>query len=434
MNPQRRKVTALGKALSISVLNQMVSSGTNFLLGIYLVRALTPQDFGLYGIGFAVTLFYAGIGNALFLIPMVVNAPDRKSSGLARHAATVCMMVFIFSCVTGVVSVSTILVGGTWWDALTVYASFCHGVLFASIAYLFKDFFIRHAYIVKREIWALEINLWTAACTAALVFAFHYANQPFTVEKALLVYGLGQALGAGAGFLITRLPVGTVTRAEIRAGGRDVWAGGKWLLLTNLVYFARTQAHTFITAAMIGTTGVAQLNAARLLVTPAVLLTPALSQVFMPRLAELRASGSRKVAKVGIAFSAILLTVALIYSACLLALFDWVVPFTIGERYASTFSVTVAWCAVACVLAVRNGGELVLQALRRFQALTVASSLASLIAIIAVFGLIVLWGIPGAVYGLGVGESALALFIWSLIFRNRSEGCVIGDSRVGYTR
>src|SRR3954463_1609374 len=52
------------KALSTSLLNQALSSATNFALSFALVRILSTTDYGSYTIGIAVCYLYAGIGNS----------------------------------------------------------------------------------------------------------------------------------------------------------------------------------------------------------------------------------------------------------------------------------------------------------------------------------------------------------------------------------
>jgi O-antigen/teichoic acid export membrane protein len=44
------RLSALRLPLLISLANQALSSGGNFLLGIYLARTMTLEHFGLYGI------------------------------------------------------------------------------------------------------------------------------------------------------------------------------------------------------------------------------------------------------------------------------------------------------------------------------------------------------------------------------------------------
>src|SRR5690242_17112757 len=77
------------KALSTSVLNQALSSATNFALAFVLVRALSTADYGSYSIGTAVCYLCAGVGNALFLVQMVVHTPDKAPEDRFPYAVRI---------------------------------------------------------------------------------------------------------------------------------------------------------------------------------------------------------------------------------------------------------------------------------------------------------------------------------------------------------
>jgi len=91
----------------------------NFLFGLYLVRNLPPVEFGLYGIGFAITLFYAGIGNAMFLTQMVVHIPNKAAEDREPYAARICLIMMLFCLVTAFLLVVLVYAGGTFQSGYT---------------------------------------------------------------------------------------------------------------------------------------------------------------------------------------------------------------------------------------------------------------------------------------------------------------------------
>lgn len=404
------KAMAISKALSVSVFNQVVSSGTNFALGIYLVRVLPPEAFGLYGIGFAISLFYAGIGNALFLTQMVVHSPDKAPDDRLPYAGRILSLVVLFCALSGFFAGIVLFVGSIFWEPVAHYAEFSGAVIAASIGYLLKDFFVRHSYNMRRETWALTINS-TIACTMGVLLWVQYVVvETFNVELAIWIYALAQLGGVVAGAFFAKLPISVRQQCGLRGDLKEVWHGGKWASITNLVYFIRTQAHTIVVATLLGPVGVANLNAARLLVTPAVMLTPALSQVAMPRLASVRAQGDAQVVKYGFVVTLVLLAVALIYCSILLGGYEFIVIRLLGDKYQDVFSIVLLWCVYTCLLALRNGAELSSQVLRKFKNLSTANSLSALVSIFAVYGLTVAIGLQGALLGLAVAE--FLLIVW----------------------
>ena len=414
------RTRSFGKALSISVINQVVSSGTNFALGIYLVRALTPTEFGLYGIGFATCLFYAGIGNALLLTQMVVHTPDKSPDDRLPYAGRMFLLVSLF-CVATVILISLILqLGNFVWASMAQYSQFVIAITAASVAYLLKDFFVRHAYNVRREPIALAVNVAVACMMAVLLSLQHIFKKSFDEEMALWIYAVSNVSGAALGFLLSWLPI-TVQRNMLCADLREALHGGKWASVTNLVYFARTQAHTIVVASLLGPVGVAKLNAARLLVTPAIMLSPTISQVAMPRLAAARELGVQRMIKLGRIITFALLSVSLLYCAVLLGGYDLIVATVINGNYQGMFLITALWCLWACLASIRNGAELVAQVLKRFKGLSGVNSIGALVSLVATYVLTTIYGLPGALFGLVLGKFVMIIFLFRIsLFRKNS--------------
>lgn len=413
---------ALGKSLSISALNQAVSSGTNFLLGIYLMRMLTPLDFGLYGIGFAISLFYFGFGNALFLIQMVVHMPDKAPEDRLPYAGRMFLLVAIFCTVTILLTILLLIVSGSMWESIVLHEELAYAILASSVAYLLKDFFVRHAYSLNRETWALTIHV-VMACIMVFLFWLQFQLMFFlNVERALWIYAVAQASGALLGYLLTRLPVADHQLSVLLEDLREAWHGGKWASINNLTLFARAQAHTIVVTVLMGPVAVAKLNAARLLVTPVVMLTPALSQVAIPRLAVKRGQGKDHLMRLGRWITSTLLTVALVYSAILLSGYDFIANKILSEKYQDLFLITVLWCLYTYFLALRNGVEMIGQVLKKFKCLSSANTYSAIISLIATYLLTVGYGLSGALIGLIIGEAALAFFIYRILKISGEKG------------
>ena len=57
--------------------DQALQSLTNLLSGVFLIRFASKEEYGLYGLGFAVSLLCVGICNALVMTQMTVIAPTK---------------------------------------------------------------------------------------------------------------------------------------------------------------------------------------------------------------------------------------------------------------------------------------------------------------------------------------------------------------------
>lgn len=417
-----RKVqfAALGKVMSISSLNQVVSSGVNFALGIYLVRVLTPTEFGLYGIGFAIILLYAGIGNALFLTQMVVHVPDKEEEDRLPYAARMLVMLALFCLLTVLVAVLLFFIGA-WLQSLHEYAELGIAVSVGSIAYLLKDFFVRHAYTARKEVWALAVNTSIAFTLIVMLLVQYWFFSGISSVTALWFYAASNMAGAFIGFALVRLPILDVRMCELIGDVREAWFGGKWALGGVWVIWLQSQAYMYITAFFLGPAGVGQANAARLLITPALFLMPAITQVLMPRLAKLRAKQTEKMLRISRIFTVVVVIFAVAYSAVLLGLVDVIAPILLGTHYEQIAPLVAAWCLVLIFQFSRVGSTIVLQVIKEFRAITLVNLISATATIVLVVVLMKLFEVQGAVFGMALGELMLSILFFRVVSKCTSE-------------
>lgn len=409
------RLKRLGKAATVSVLNQAVGSGTNFMFGLYLVRMLSHADFGLYSIGFSISLFFAGIGNALLLTQMVVNVPDKAPEQQAGYVASMgaadagfCTLTFL-SVLVGLPAAGLL---SPWLDQ---YVEFGIAVAAASGAYHFKELFMRYAYTARKEVWALKVNVVIAVALAILVTSQYVMGASITVVGAFWLYAGAQMVGAVAGQMLTKLPFGNVCLRQMCNDVKEAWEGARWAVPTDVIYTLRGQAHTIVTAALAGPVGVAYLNATRLLITPANLVMPALSQVVLPRLAMVRTQEKRRVLQLGAQFTGAILAVSVFYSAILLLFLDPVTHIVLGNNYPPDLKLAFAWCVFVCVHVVCINGTMVAQVLRRFKSIMMLSIATVIIMMCAIYLFYKALGVPGIVYGMAAGDIFLAIIAWRLV-------------------
>jgi O-antigen/teichoic acid export membrane protein len=395
---------ALGKALSVSVLNQMVSSGTNFALGIYLVQMLPPEEFGLYGIGFAVIVFFVGIGNALFLTQMLIHTPDKTPEDREPYAARILIALAIFCAILFLLTALVLFLGNLGSDFLAANVHYGIAVAVACMAHIFKEFFVRHAYNHRKEGWALSVNITLAASMICLLAVLHLAEVGISVQKALWIYAIAHLVAALFGHSLIRLPLSKIHFHLICMDMREAWLEGKWALVSHFIYYLRVRSTTIIAAILLGPTGVATLSAAQLFIAPVVMLIPALSQVFLPRAIQAKVRGQRDLQNTGLLFTALLLAVALLYSVAILISFEYIDHLIIGDQYGSLYLMVAVLCLNACILAIKNGIEIIVQSKNEFSRLLLINTLSAPITLLVVGYLTFTNGILGCIVGAAFGE------------------------------
>lgn len=407
-----QQITRLGQALSVSVLNQAVSSATNFALSIYLVRMLSPVDFGLYGIGFAASLFLYGFGHALFLTQMTVHLPDKALEEVPLYNARMLIAVLVVGLVTLGALIVVVHVWTVLFPSMAGYFNYCVAVTAAGVTYLLKDFFVRHAYNQRKEWWALLVNSAVACAMILMLIVMHFVGAALSVEVALWVYTGSQIVGAISGYVVAELPIRSVKWAFVRTDMSEAWNGGKWATATNVVYFLRTQAHTLFVAGLIGPAGVGSLNAARLFVTPAAMLIPAVGQVAMPRLATARKRGMGDLIKTARLTTSVLVGFAVFYSLSVLMCYDSISTKILGESYQGLFLATAMWCVYTCLLSLRSSVEMIGQVVRIFRSITFVNTCAAIVVLVSGYFLTAFYGLYGAQWALVIGELGLVFLLF----------------------
>jgi O-antigen/teichoic acid export membrane protein len=404
------------KLMSVGLANQMISSATNFSFGLYLLRSLTLEEFGFYNIAFAIMLFFGGFGQGFFLLQMVVYTPGKSGAERTDFAARI-LLLLIFACLAGLaltvplVLLLKALTGGSFgldWFVILV------GVM--SAAFMIKEFHIRHAFNEDKGARAVAVHAYLALSLLTGVLLQRLNGSPMTLQLALIFYAGSHVIAAIVGHVMAGLRLTNHSRQSLLNDLREIAGGGRWASATNVVYFLRGQAHTIVVAALLGPVSVAKINAARLLVTPAVLAIPALGHVALPRLAALAATGERQVLqrmqrKIGLG----LLTIAFGYCALLLTAWPILSEMVLGEAYGGLFWIMALWCLYALCLALRNGIEWGAQVLKMFRYITAVSTLSAIVALSSVAVLTGLVGLEGAVIGVIAAEVVLSAGLWLIL-------------------
>lgn len=89
--------------IAVSIGDQGLVSGANFLLNIFLARSISPSQYGAFSIGFSVFLFFSGFQNALILEPMSVLQPKNPQWETGNYLKTLIVANFFLTGALGFV-------------------------------------------------------------------------------------------------------------------------------------------------------------------------------------------------------------------------------------------------------------------------------------------------------------------------------------------
>lgn len=414
---------ALSKALSISAINQITSSGTNFLLGIYLVRNLSTNEFGAYGIAFAICLLYSGICNALFITQMVVRVPEKLEIERLPYATRTLILLTIFCIATSATLTVLYKIWSHWSQDYLKYETVALPMLLMTGSYTIKDFFIRHSYTVRKEVYAVWINVCHAMILLILLLLITNTGQLLALEIVIYTLAIGNTSGIVLALILFKLPMKNIQLKEINKDIQDSWRNSLWALGGVGAAWGQTQAYMYISAAAVGPAGVAYANAAKLIVTPAMFFIPALNQVMMPRFASLRAEDPKRMIKIGRIFSVSITSFSIVYSIIALSASDMLTQAFIGNSYENLAPLIAAWCLVMIFQFLRTSSSVIMQVLKHFRTLTLINVLSAAIAIVTAIALVPALGVSGTILGTATGELILTIFIFRAIANFSKTSC-----------
>lgn len=410
----RVDLSSIRVPLILSLLNQMLSSGGNFLLGIYLARVLPLADFGLYGIGFGICMLYVGVGSALILTQMVVNMPSKPAAEKEQYATRMLCAVLLFCMLLlALVAVSAAVVLAIrpdYWRFMMPLSA----ITLASAMLLCSEFFISYAYMKHRESLALMINALTMATLFGGLVILHVSGVPISAARVLLLYALGALVGSAVAYWNSSLSLMRDARTLL-PDFIESWRYGRWALGGVIVTWLQAQTYTYVLAFFLGPAGVGQANAAKIFISPFSFLLPAINKVAIPRLAELRQTDYQKMLRVSVLLTACMSLLTILYSALLLGSLDFVFHTILGRKDPLIESLVWVWCLVLIFQMVRSGGGVLLQVQRKFRILALINIPSALVTIAAAVLLIHWLGTAGAIWGMAAGEMVLLLLIWKAI-------------------
>lgn len=413
-------------AVGASVMGQAVSSLTTFGITLYLVRVLDKAHFGLYGVAFALAMliaafFTAGIG-VQFMVNVADQAKEQRGVYAMHHVVAV---VLVGLALTSVLTAFSFFI--TEFNVAAWMAPLAPAVASAASAFVLRDFLARVAFCERRELLVLGMSVTSGTAVLLMFTGVAASGITVTVTQALYIYAVGQVAGCLQALATFRLPWHAFRTTRLRSTIADCWRGGRWTSLTRVIFTLRGQMQNIIVAPVLGVASLADINAARVLVTPALMITAPLAQVLTPRLAEQRKARTGSIPRMAIMATAGLASVSLLYSLLLLGLFPWVVPSMLGPKYAHIGWLVVTWCAATLLMAIRNGLTVTLQALKSFRGQMFAN-LGSAVLAAALMLVFSNWlGAVGAVTAIVAAEAALC---FALIIPLRSSLMAVRNPQI----
>ena len=356
-----RKVPGAGQSpiVALTFADQVVSSASNFAVGVVIARAGGAHALGSFGIAFLVWLVAVGFNRALINEPMTVAdvqgaAALRVSPGAAATALLGCGWVVLL-----VIGWAGARLAGSEIPILLALAPWMPFLLL-------QEYARSVAFRLHRPGCALKSDLVFAVVQGAMM-------------AVLLGLGVRQAAwylacwGAGsvAGALVARTALDG--RPTLRQGVdqlRSTWHASRWFLAEFGTAFVSDQGYMLLLPVLLGTAEFGQYRAAMGLVGPVVMLFLAAGNVGLPQFVRrLREHGTAGLRHYTPRFSAAMLVVSAAYCGALALLAEPLLRVVYGVAFTDAATVTRLLAGQYAVYSVALGAGIALRAAGRLRSL-----------------------------------------------------------------
>lgn len=400
-----------GRTLA-GIADQAVISLANFAVALAVLRLGTKEEFGLYALGYMAVVVANSFAGGMFGSQFIVAQHGRPEAARPAFAAALLLAQ------AGGVTLACLLALGALAAAgwATPFLAVTLLVIPAAVA---QDFLRVHRLALLRPQAALALDGLNALLWAGFALAGLALGLAVPVA-ALAGHGAACAVTAVVAAATARLPLHQGLRG-MGDGLRTVWDQGRWSLGGVAVTLAQNQAHFYILGLLAGLAAVAEVNAARMLLTPAALLLVGVNRTLIPGFAQLRAAGeAHRIRPQAVIATFALVAAVLVYALLLWAVWDMLARHLLQGRYDGIGPLVALWTLVIALQAMTEIAAGQLQAASRFRALALRIGVVAGPVVLALVPMILWLGGPGSLMVLAAGQAALGALLWREVARETS--------------
>ena len=340
----------------VAGVDQAWLSGLNFLIGLAFIHGGTKIEYGQYAMLFNGVLLVQSIQNALINSPMTTVVPGRDVTEQPRLIADLSGAQTVLALLLAISGAAVVWV----WLLLQAGGSGPHAAALAfgiaALGVLFREFVRAVCYVKHAPATALATDL---AYGGLLLMAVAYLVSTAGWNAHSALFAMGLAAAASVSYALWRGGFGLRMRSLFRAQQAlaELWPCARWALRSVVVTWAYLNTYVYVVGAKMGASAVADLTAARLLLVPLSMAFVAWANIFRPRAARWVAAGKTDVLDTYVQKS-LLAVVALVaaYAFLLFALYPFLQPLVLGEKYAQLEPLVAAWLAFFTLNGVRSVG------------------------------------------------------------------------------
>lgn len=397
---------------ALVVVDQVVSSGTNFLVAIVVARALGPAGFGVYTFAVAVWIVFMSLLRTLVVQPFTIEVVGLSDS--RRRTAT--SAGAMASLLLGGVAAVVIATGAVaWTDERSDLRHALTALALVIPALHLQDFWRFVGFAIGTPGKSLRNDLIWAGSSGLAVLALltFKVSNPWL---AILAWGAGAVVGAIAGGVQFSVPLASPLRAVRWA--RGAFGVGSWFAASSVTASLAAQAVNAVILGLLGPAALGGLRSVMNLFSPAQMLAGGLEAATLPRGAHAFASsGWTGLLRVAQRLS-ILLAIGAASMVLVVQLGGGVVlKFVFGTDFGEFHELILPIGASIIFSLALTGGALALRAAKAGRSLLRTQVPNALFRVGVIWGGAVTFGLEGVAWAWGIASFAHATSVWIEVAR-----------------
>lgn len=374
------------RGAGLTLADQVVSSASNFVLGVLVARAGGADALGSFGIAFLIWLTVLGANRALVTEPMTVGGSTEREDAQLREGMLASVVLGVGAAGLLATVATALLLAGIDAVVLLALAPWIPSLLA-------HDYWRGMAYRLQRPDHALTSDAVFAAVQGCITFAL-FALEVASVPAFLAAWGIGATAGAATGLCLARV------RMTCRGGLahlRTLWPRSRWFLAEFGTMFPSDQGYLLLLPLLLGTVQFGAYRAGTSLIGPALVIFVAAGNVGLPEcVRRLRYHGVSGLAAYTPRLTGAVLALTILYCGTVALLAEPLLRLTYGEGFTDGVVVTQLVAAQFAITAVGFGYGVALKAAGQMRQLWAVRAATAVVAIGGVIVLAPALGLVGA--------------------------------------
>lgn len=390
-------------------------SGVSFLVGFLLIRYGSDTDYGMFVVVQATILLLTCAQSAWLSGPLAVLAPKMPAQERREMVGAIKLSQRRFVRQLALLALTVPAIGyalGAWNDLVACVVA---GAVLAGWAALQRDYLRALLLMYSRPQAVLRADF-----IYVLVFLSAALIAAFGPGPAVIWAVGGLVAAAWAGGIVANRSLAT-DPGWVAGDASEYWRKlrpmGVWSTSGALIYWLYTQSYNYVLASQINLTAVADVNAARLLLMPAMVLTAGITGMMIPSAAIWLAEfGLRRLLRRLSIFFVCIAALDLIYIALVWVFRDWLSGDLLRKTIGDRDRLLLLWALVALIGLTRDMFGCAMAALGLFKPMARLSAACAVLSLSLIWFGLSRWGPAAALIGQIAGETlnlaGFAFLLW----------------------